>query len=318
MTFDYAIELLEVTDINQVNVEDVQKLVKKAKRRWHPDTISHQKDEEVIQEYTHKFQEVEKAGELLLSYLKGEYNAGEAFKPESTWDNREPEDIIRENATELQSDLEIFFEKAKENRFKWHQEEVLLSDGFVLADLIQGDYDDDIVSKAIVSLSYGGLVILLTTALLGIWVEAISWIGMSVLFFHVTACLLAALPLSRIWMNEQVTDIVLQFVNFGLNVQMFFLNSTRNSHAIIQLIVTSPFLFSRVVKYIILLPLTVIAKAIVRDKVVGVVTETVDYYAGAADWYINKLIQTTPSVLETDDLYNLSYLHGQLKGVQAI
>lgn len=42
--------------------------------------------------------------------------------------------------------------------------------------------------------------------------------------------------------------------------------------------------------YLIMLPLYELAKIFVGDKVVGVVKQNVNYYADAAEWYVEELI----------------------------
>lgn len=70
------------------------------------------------------------------------------------------------------------------------------------------------------------------------------------------------------------------------------------------------------IKYIILYPLTEIAKTLVKDKVVGVVKENVNYYADVAEWYINDLLNKNPEEMSRDELFHLSYLYSELSDVK--
>jgi hypothetical protein len=319
MTFDYAVELLEITDIHHGDFEGLPKIIKKAKRRWHPDTISHLKDQELIAEYTQKFQAVEEAGKLIEAYLNGTFEAGEAYQAEhNSSEYREPEEIIRENATDLQEELKTYFSKAREFQFKWTQQEVLLSDGFKLKELIDEDFKDDVVGKAFMSWSYGLFLIMIFTVLGGLISTSISGLGAIIMLIYTIICMLAAIPLSRIWMPEALSNIVIKVVNFGLGIQEFFLNRAENSGALMQLTVSTPFIISRIFKYLILWPLSEVAKLIVGDRVVGVVYQTVEYYAGAAEWYIEALINSNPENMTSEELYHLSYIHGDLQEVKSL
>ena len=90
ITFDQAIELLEITDISKIKVEDIPQLEKKMKKRWHPDKVAHLQDPAITQEYTVKFQQVETACQMVYSYLQGTYQAGEAFTQTSSKVHEEP------------------------------------------------------------------------------------------------------------------------------------------------------------------------------------------------------------------------------------
>lgn len=95
LSFDKAVELLEITDISKISLNDIVNLAKKAKKRWHPDRISHLKDDEITKEYTLNFQQIDDACELISNYLNGTYKAGEAFSSTTDYFQEEPEEIIR-------------------------------------------------------------------------------------------------------------------------------------------------------------------------------------------------------------------------------
>ena len=54
LTFDQAIELLEITNISKLKKEDLISLEKKSKKRWHPDKVAHLNDPLISKEYTQK------------------------------------------------------------------------------------------------------------------------------------------------------------------------------------------------------------------------------------------------------------------------
>ncbi len=84
----------------------------------------------------------------------------------------------------------------------------------------------------------------------------------------------------------------------------------------ISLFVMIPVLFAKLVKYIILFPVYEIAKAIIGNKVVGIVKRKVDYYADAADWYIEELMNKTPLGMNRDELLHLSMIYSQLSDIR--
>ncbi|MBK8586670.1 MAG: hypothetical protein IPN88_15090 [Bacteroidetes bacterium] len=70
LTFDQAIELLEITNISKLKKEDLISLEKKSKKRWHPDKVAHLNDPLISKEYTQKFQQIEFTCKLVLNSLQ--------------------------------------------------------------------------------------------------------------------------------------------------------------------------------------------------------------------------------------------------------
>lgn len=318
ITFDEAIEILEITDISKITVDTLPKVIRKAKKRWHPDKVSHQKDQSIIDEYTTKFQQIELASEMVASYLEGTYKAGEIFESSNENHNtEEPEDIIRENASDIQSSIKSVWDLIKDKKYKWSIKEVELSDGFVLKELLTEDFKEDISSLSIISLIYGalGLAILM---IVGSMISPIitSIIGI-VSFVHMLSCVVSFLPLVRFWLPEQVIEFFLKFVNYGLKIYYSVFRMTENGNVFLHLLVVLPELFAKAVKYIILFPLYEIAKLIVKDKVVGVVKDKVNYYAGVAEWYVDELINKKPNNMTAEELYHLSYMYSEFMGVKS-
>ena len=61
LTFDQAIEILEITDISKISVEDIPQIEKKTQKRWHPDRVAHLNDVKETEKYTKNFQNIENA-----------------------------------------------------------------------------------------------------------------------------------------------------------------------------------------------------------------------------------------------------------------
>lgn len=317
LTFDQAIELLEITDISKLSVDDIAQLEKKSKKRWHPDKVSHLKNDEITQEYTNKFQQIETACKMILSYLNGTYQAGEAFTETSNASHKEPEDVIRENASNIQVTLRDLWNLIKEKKYKWTTENVILSDGFKLKDLLREDFKEDIAMLSVVSFFYGFVILWILIAI-GTAISPI--IGAFIGIFWILqalSCACGLLPLSRFWLPESIQSIMIWFINFGLKIYNWAENESRAAAWWVQLLVAIPNLFALAIKYIVLFPLYETTKLIVGDKVVGIVKKSVNYYAGAAEWYIDDLILKNPDEMTGDELFHLSYLYSELSDIKS-
>ncbi len=139
LTFDRAIELLEITNIDSLKAEDIPRLQKKLRARWHPDKVIHLNDPAITEEYTENYKEVDAACELIKSYLNGTYQPGRNYYQATGSTTRQPEEIIRENASSIQNTLNDLWNTIKQHRYKWSIKTLLLSDGFKLRDLLNND-----------------------------------------------------------------------------------------------------------------------------------------------------------------------------------
>jgi hypothetical protein len=318
LTFDKAIELLEITNISKIKIEDLPQLEKKLKKRWHPDRVSHLNDPAITEEYTVKFQQIELACQMVYSYLSGTYHAGDAFTQTKKNTHEEPEEIIRKNAPEMQQTLESVWNLVKEKKYKWSEQEMILSDGFKLKDLLHEDFKEDIAMLSVVSFFYGLVFLGILTAIGFAINPAIGTIVSIVLLLHVIACALGFAPLSRFWLPVPVSEVMIRFINFGLGIYHWAEDQAQNSSkSWVVLLIRIPVLFAKLIKYLILLPLTELAKVFVGNKIVGVVKQKVNYYAEAADWYIEQLINSHPDDMSSEELFHLSYIYSELSDVKA-
>jgi hypothetical protein len=318
LSFDQAIELLEITDIAKIQMEDVSQLEKKMKKRWHPDRVSHLNDPITTHEYTSKFQQIEMACQMVISFLDGTYQAGEAFTYSTNQENAEPETIIRENAPDIQETLKDLWSLIQEKKYKWNEEEVLLSDGFKLKDLLREDFKEDIAMLSVVSFFYG-LIFFGLVSMIGHLISPVIGTLVSILWgLQALSCSLGLLPLSRFWLPLTVQNVMVWFINFGLKIYYWAESESSVAAWWIQLLVAIPNLFALAIKFILLFPLYEIAKAVVNDKIVGIVTKKVDYYAGAAVWYINDLLTKNPIDMSSDELFHLSYIYSELSDVKSM
>jgi len=320
LTFDKAIELLEITDISKITLDDIPTLEKKAKKRWHPDKVEHLKNSQINAEYTTNFQQVEAACQMVSAYLEGTYHPGQAFifSEEKQSEYKEPEEIIRENAEEIQADLKDIRDYVKEKKYKNSEQEVILSDGFRLKDLLEEDFKEDIAMLSVVSFFYGLLLFGILVAIASAISPVLGSIVGIVWALQAISCVLGFAPLSRIWLNEQISETMLGFINFGLRIYYWAAEQGENSNNNwVLLFVHLPALFAKIIKYIVLFPLYEIAKLVVADKVVGVVKQTVNYYADVAEWYIDELLNKDPYTMTSEELFHLSYMNTELSNVKS-
>ncbi len=111
---------------------------------------------------------------------------------------------------------------------------------------------------------------------------------------------------------------MLLFINAGLAIYDWASEQSLNSQKSVAIFLVSlPAIVGNLVKYIVIIPLTELAKLIVGDKVVGVVTQEVNCFAGVPEQYIEHLMTTDPAEMDSDDLFNLSYLNSELSDVNS-
>jgi len=269
------------------------------KKRWHPDKVAHLQDPAITQEYTVKFQQVETACQMVYSYLQGTYQAGEAFTQTSSKVHEEPEEVIRKNAPDIQTTLKDLW--------------------FKLKDLLAEDFKEDIAMLSIVSFFYGLVILGLLAAIAGAINPVLGGIVGFIWVLQALSCVLGFAPLSRFWIkNQQVQDIMFKFINFGLGIYNLAEEQGQTSTKTwVVLLIRLPVIFAKIIKYIIMLPLYELAKLFVGDKVVGVVKQQMNYYADAAEWYVDELISKNPNDMTSEELFHLSYLYTELSDVKS-
>jgi len=314
LTFEQAIELLEITDITKLTTDNLQKIARAARKRWHPDLVNHLNDPVLTQEYNSKFQEIDEAVGMVQSFLEGTYQTGAAFTEQHDDTVNEPEEIIRANAHELQDTLKSLWALIKEKKYKWSLKEVVLSEGYKMVNILNEDFNEDIAKLSVISFFYGSLLFLLLIFIFGFFSPVLRTIAEIVWFIQALACILGFLPLSRFWLPQAVQEVMFKLINFGLGIYNWASDSAE--HWLMQLLSQIPVLFAYAIKYVVLFPLYEITKAIVGEKVVGIVKKNVNYYAEAAEWYIDELMIKDPSVMSSDELYHLSYINTQLSDIK--
>lgn len=316
LTFDSAIEVLEITNITKVEISDLSRIVKKAKSRWHPDRVARFQDEAEIEKYTRSFQLIEPAAELIKSYLNGEYKIGDKYEQKQERVYEEPSDVIRKNAVRLQDTLKKVWASIKSTKYKHIEREHILSDGFSLRDLLDQDFKEDLIIPSIISFIFGPLALIIPIIIATIINEVLGIIVASFLGIHLIFSLLGFLPLSRFWLPDFLVPIMLWFIDFG--VGFYFKLSDKEDNDWVKFFLAIPYWLALAVKYLVLYPLNGIAKLFIGGKTVGIVKEIVNYYGGFADWYIDEIITKNHQEMNEQELFDLSYLYGEFKDFNTI
>ena len=166
---------------------------------------------------------------------------------------------------------------------------------------------------SIVSLFYGTVTLGILTALAGLVSPILGSLVGLIWLAQLIFCVLGVLPLSRFWLPEQAQDVMVRLVNFGLGAYHWAESRAEESASVwVLLLVRGPVLLAKAAKYVVLLPAYELAKVFVGDRVVGVVTTDVSYFAEAAEWYIEELLGKDPQEMVDEELYHLSYLYREL------
>jgi hypothetical protein len=316
LTFDSAIEILEITNITKVEISDLSRIVKKAKSRWHPDRVARFQDETEIDKHTKSFQLIEPAAELIKSYLNGEYKIGDKYEQKQERVYEEPSEVIRKNAVHIQDMLKKVWEGIKSTKYKHVEREQVLSDGFSLRELLNQDFKEDLVIPSLISFIFGPLALIIPIIIAAVINEVLGIIAVSFLGIHLIFCLLGFLPISRFWLPDFLVPIMLWFIDFG--VGFYFKLSDREDNNWAKFFLAIPYWLALAVKYLVLFPINEIAKLFIGDKTVGVVKERANYYAGLADWYIDEITTKNHQEMNEQELFDLSYLYKEFKGFNAI
>ena len=310
LTFDQAIELLEITNISKLKKEDLISLEKKSKKRWHPDKVAHLNDPLISKEYTQKFQQIEFACKLVFEFITGSYHAGEQFSGSGQYETNQPENIDRNSAKLYQQLIKDVWASIKEAKYKWSTEEYTISDGQKLKDLLNEDFKEDIAIYSIISFYYGITTLGLIAVIAALINPILGNIAAIILFIQALSCVFGFLPLSRFWLPQSINDVMIRFINFGLGIYDWASEQSRQkANILLILLVNLPLLFAKLIKYVILFPLYEIAKALIGDKVIGVVKQKVNYYADIAEWHIEDLIIKDVFEMTLEELGHLTHLY---------
>ena len=325
ITLDEAVAILEITGLNSIKEDQLQKIRRKAQIRWHPDKILHTKpSEETLARYQRNFRLVDQAISLVQAYIQGEVHtdayAGD-FEEERARTYEAPQDVIRRNASHMQETLLNVWERVKQTGYKMQEEVVTVVQGFRFADMLRADLADRLPLLCIIS-----FVFFLFTATLAMLAGALIFevakmdagipmtIGGLAIIVQLFACFLIFLPMSRFWLPESVSNAALSAVNLGLGIQAFIIaRDWHEKHSWIGVPLGLLSWLALGLFWLIIFPLYSLVAILLGDKGFKDTTATTRYFAGAAEWYIEELMSKDPATLTDDELFDLSRVWGELK-----
>lgn len=322
ITIDEALKILELTSVENLDDVALQKIQRRARRRWHPDTIAYLKpDPKTIAEYERNFRLIDLAIECVRAFLGGNVEVGSSTaRGFDQFVAEEPEEVIRRNAPEIQEVLRKVWTRVKENAYKMTEEVITLREGVPYKDLLMDDLKEDVPVLAVSALVNGWVLLLIATiatlpvAALGeaVWSAAIV-IVMVLWALQAFSCVITFLPLSRFWLPEPVSQWVSRFVDAGLYVNRYVAEHNLDQHLAIALLVGIPIRIAQAVKWLVLLPLYKLSGVLLGDRRMGTIRHHVRYYAGLAEWYVDELLRAEPSAMDREQLFHLSHLYAELK-----
>lgn len=310
VTLDFAIELLEILNINDVQVENLRSIRKRAFARWHPDRVAHTNNPDLTKQYQENSQLIDQCVALIEDFLKGNYKAGEKYNYQDS-KQTDPIERLRKNAEELQQKIREVWPQVKVTNYKLEIVEDLISDGYKLGDVLRKDLKDEVQRLSFISMFDFALISLIPFALfihLGIgFVYGLFWI------LQIISCIIIFLPLSRIWLGRSV-QFFTWFVKIGLTIGDH-VNEFLGNIPWIQIVFGIPRIFASLL-YFIMYPLYFLAIAIIGDRVVGKITRKNKFYAGIQDWYIEDLLNRKIDNLDDNELNHIAHLYNELLEVR--
>lgn len=318
MNLDKALDILEVNNPSEVRIDNLKSITRRAKKRWHPDTIAGlNPSAEKIQEYEGNFKLVDEAIFVLESFINGTYHSPQsAFKGKEKPPQKSSEEVLREEAPAMQTTLKSIFDQVKKQKFMYSEDEVVLSEGDKIKDLMNDDLKQDIPFWAVLSYFYSGyigFVLLIIGLFLGaiageMTQNIISIIIVLYAVFQALVCFLLILPMSRFWLPEKLVEIIQSVSIFNANL---FSNFIFRVGSIWYFLYAIPRFFARifyVFVYVLYQPFILIF----GNRVVRRVVRKHPYYANYAYWYIEDLINTPASQLSVENLFDLGDVHSNL------
>lgn len=326
MTLEDAVTLLEISDLQSLEESDLKLIRNRAKRRWHFDKIAHTNpSESEIKRYNDNTYKIDIAVDVIKSYLQGNINLGSSSNNERV-DEKEPIDIIRENAARMQDVLSKKWNDIKNKSYKKNIETVFVSEGISIKEALRIDLEDQVFVKCVLSL-IGSTITMLLIALLSslfskILGEAIFYILMALNWI----CLIAMLPLARIWLPKFLYIIVYSVVDFGIynfnfynNFFMILSSTWRHKKtgisSLFWILLNIPVFLSKVISFVLIYPVYFVAGEIFKNKKIFKVEGQVNYYAGLAEWYIDNLLSKNIKDMTEDEFFSLSHAYNELTTV---
>ncbi len=329
MTFQDAVEILGITDLENLNEENLDRLRKKARKRWHPDRVSYMNSEETINRYKLKFQSIDDAIDCISAYLSGEIHQHDSHsRSYDASPQEEPEEIQRRNAPNMQNVLRQVWETIKKQGYKRTNEKIMVYEGCSLKDALNSDIEDKIPEFCMTAF-FSGIFLILISFIFTFIVGAFFVSGASpqfkdflsrtadiifviIFYLHIFSCFIVALPISRFWLPSSIFSFVSIFVNISHNFFVICAPYIRIGSPLGIFIIILTVLIN-VFTFLILRPIYFIIGEIIGEYTVGKLYRKGVFYAGLADWYIEELLNTDVSKMDSTALRHLGELYGEMK-----
>jgi hypothetical protein len=322
-TIAEAIEILEITDMTGLTEEKLSKIRRKAKRRWHPDTIAYlHPSEETIKKYERNFRLVDSAVEFISTYVNGiDYKDTQlSTRLEAAQEN------IKDTASYMHDTLRSVWFKVKEKGYKRREENIDLGNTKTLKDLLMQDLADCIPEICTISfvngfviwgvvLFFSAILVIITGNITGdsegkpnpIILAIFVFPAFFVFLFHTILCIIGLLPLSRFWVPQFINNWVWFFIAKSISLSSFI-----SYIPIMNLYPPLAYIAAVIIKYILIKPLYLLV-ALLFDKQKTGSTKKETYYAGFSEWYIEQLLTKNINQLTSDELMHVAHLYKELK-----
>ena len=305
MTFDEAIELLEITeDVDHLSESDLTRIQRTAQRRWHPDKVP-KADEGTRKRYEENFKKIELAMALIRRYKKDGYiPRSEQFDAADMddWKSSQKEEANRRQAPEWLAYAQTVWAKVKQANWRMTLREEVLSDGFPLRDVLRQDLRDEVAIWSMVSILCG-FYLFVAASLVALFLPFLFFAIAPAFLLHVLLCLLLAMPLSRLWLPGWLGDLAYKSQQMLLEVGYFM-----ERVPLLRRLIVWPWYFANGFNLLILRPLYELAGYLLRDKIVGIKKRNTFYFETYDTRYVEVLLSKQPQQmnrLELNDLFSL-------------
>ena len=325
MNLDQALYILEVNDPTSVTIDQLARISKRAKKRWHPDRIPlAQQDPKTVQYYQDNFVQVELAVEVLQSFIEGKYHAHQNTSQSYSAPKQESnEEILRRNAPMMQTKLREIFDEIVARKFMFHQEDVILSEGDKIGDLLQLDLSQKMPFFAALSFGYAlcisGLMFLII-GFAGLFIKSSLFVGAvgALVFIWLSAQTLVSfiglLPMSRFWLPPSLSDLMVQIINFPILSLGFLVNGNNLISGLLRIIINGVAFLINIIAVILYQP----AILLFGNRVIRRVVRKQAFYANYADWYVKELAHKPLNTLSVDELFKLGDMYTRLSRVETL
>ncbi|MGF1451273.1 MAG: hypothetical protein ACFB21_04250 [Opitutales bacterium] len=318
LTLERALKILGAGGLGDLRESDLPSLRRRAAKRWHPDRIASMKPpEEVIEVFAENFRLIDDAIELVHAHLRGNPSGNSSSKTPPA-----PEDVLRANAHELQARLREVWPEVKAKGYKRRDEEVVISGGYTVDEILKQELSEDIPMVAMIALSYAmtflvGLcfvpvMIALSVPGFGFWEILAILIGAAPAVY-LLAGFIALLPMSRLWLPQRFTNVVSALIEQILEIHQEIVEYCDNRHnAGLAFLISTPLWIARNLQRLVFFPIYTLAGACFSEQRLGRIVSREPRYAGIFESYAEILLSSDPATLDSDDLQNLAHLYNEL------